>query len=490
MLEQQVPIVENPAPKETSFKPDLGLQAGIIAGTKDGKFNTEPVDKSVIADKLKKPTGERWDFQSVDKVSMADRQKNGIPKETWVPTMQKSVDSMNAQQQQQLTDVMSALGCVDPEGSRQLDVMLETFAFAKDKGTNTQAFLEKIAKLPDIENKMGTVKFVAESLFGSEVAGSIVAQMSHLEGRIEAAKGEEEGVKLEALAAELAEASKTIKGSDTEKIIDSANKLLDEEQVKQVVKKADTGDPKGALEDLANTSNGSLASASEMGNREEQQDFVWTQTENLPTGVDSISIVADGHGVSGETASRFASQKFLDVFNKSMMGGKDVKTAITEAIADTETQLTSQTPDGGTTFIAGIKMGDKVYVVNVGDSRAYKVNEQTTEQVTTDHDWPKDKWDDDSGHHFDLQLSRSMGDADLKRKANGEITANPDIFETTIKAGEYFIFCCDGIHKTLSQDEITAIVKGKTPQEAAAELVKKAIEKGSSDNVSAIVMKG
>jgi protein phosphatase len=48
-------------------------------------------------------------------------------------------------------------------------------------------------------------------------------------------------------------------------------------------------------------------------------------------------------------------------------------------------------PRGGTTLVAALVMRDVAYVVNVGDSRAYRITKDEIYQITRDH---SQAWED------------------------------------------------------------------------------------------------
>lgn len=85
-----------------------------------------------------------------------------------------------------------------------------------------------------------------------------------------------------------------------------------------------------------------------------------------------------------------------------------------------------------------------------------------------------------------LAVSRSLGDVGLKQWVIG----NP--FTTTYEitdADEYIIIACDGLWDVCSESKAVAICRGKDAQKAADSLMKYAIENGTTDNVTVLVVK-
>lgn len=90
-----------------------------------------------------------------------------------------------------------------------------------------------------------------------------------------------------------------------------------------------------------------------------------------------------------------------------------------------------------------------------------------------------------------LAVSRSFGDHGMK----DFIIASPHLKEVNLSNGTYpfFILACDGLWDVISDQEAIELVleetKEKGPHEGIAEfLVETAIERGTTDNVSAIVV--
>ncbi|MFR3290392.1 MAG: hypothetical protein ACLTSG_09115 [Lachnospiraceae bacterium] len=47
----------------------------------------------------------------------------------------------------------------------------------------------------------------------------------------------------------------------------------------------------------------------------------------------------------------------------------------------------------GTTMVSAVALGDEVYVLNVGDSRAYRITKRKLVQITRDHSLVQDMVD-------------------------------------------------------------------------------------------------
>ncbi|HAX25879.1 MAG TPA: serine/threonine-protein phosphatase, partial [Chloroflexi bacterium] len=61
-----------------------------------------------------------------------------------------------------------------------------------------------------------------------------------------------------------------------------------------------------------------------------------------------------------------------------------------------------------------------------------------------------------------------------------------DIFELTLLPDDRLLFSTDGLHDHLEDDEMTTILLTMSPEDAAKEMVDRAIRAGSTDNVTAL----
>lgn len=462
--------VEVVTPSEKGFKPDLGLQAGILAGRKDGRFSTAPVDEAVISDKLRQQTGDRWDFQGVNLISKNERRAKGVPQEKWAAGMQAKIDQMNPKQQGQLTEVIRELGFVGPDNAIQLNAMMQKFCFSGDNGSDTKAFLEQIVKLPGLDKHMNAVKFVAASLFGAETAGTMIAQMTDLEARIKAAGGDK--VKLNTIARQLSESSKQM-SEGASKTIDTANTHLEttgDEKIKLELP-VDEADPESSLKKLAGSEQANLQElqkdtasvggfsdlGTDMKNHPNQEDRYGFKSDDRKT----VAVVADGvtTGGNGDKAAEEAVLKIVD----RMMAEQDIAKAFDQA------KVSISSPGETTVVAAALGKDGVMYYANAGDSRLCVIEDGQIKQLSHD---------DSAGEHGEI---------------NSTFKTYKDVHVGlyNLKPGGVALLLTDGVYKMLNNDEIVQIVaknKDKLPAEISQALVNAAKAKGT-ENATAVTLK-
>jgi protein phosphatase 2C len=225
--------------------------------------------------------------------------------------------------------------------------------------------------------------------------------------------------------------------------------------------------------------------------------------------------VYDGHG--GKFVSKFLhnnlSKCFMDKRVQYPLTKKYV-TQVYETIQSTfKNKFLTETTQCGSTCLAVIhfeKEGKKyLNVLNTGDSRCVLCRDNFGIPLTKDHkpDWPEEYHritqlggkiypDGDDWRVKDLSVSRAFGDVD----AEPYLTCLPDILRYKLEQGDKFIIlACDGLWDVLSnQDVVNYILRecyDKTLQtrtnktiNIARKLAELAIAKGSTDNISVVIV--
>jgi serine/threonine protein phosphatase PrpC len=150
---------------------------------------------------------------------------------------------------------------------------------------------------------------------------------------------------------------------------------------------------------------------------------------------------------------------------------------------------TAQRADETTTVTGVLVVGERAYVVNVGNSRTYMFSHDGgLWQITKDHSVVFGMVSAGlvSAAAMDAsprvqQLYRSLGDADQPTRV--------DTYALSIVPGDQLLLCSDGLWRNVSDPEIEAILaRNADPREATWELVRAASESGSDDDISAILV--
>lgn len=117
--------------------------------------------------------------------------------------------------------------------------------------------------------------------------------------------------------------------------------------------------------------------------------------------------------------------------------------------------------------------GQRYVLAHVGDTRIYRLREQALERLTTDHVWDKP----------DLRHV-------LKRAVGLDAHLSVDYTEGLLQAGDIYAIMSDGVWDALSDADLhKALMLYHTPQLMAEHLTAVALENGSQDNASALVVR-
>ena len=211
---------------------------------------------------------------------------------------------------------------------------------------------------------------------------------------------------------------------------------------------------------------------------------------NLP----NLFIVADGMGghKAGDLASEYTVTMVREAVSKSLQTNpfQILKGAVQYAnhkLLEKAKESREYTGMGTTLVIATVdEERNIVYVVNVGDSRLYKVG-ASMEQITQDHSLVEEMvrigeiTREEARNHPDKNIiTRAIGVSDR---------VDPDYFDTTLEDGECLLLCSDGLTNMLEDGEIKHILETQTTIRAkAAELVLAANQNGGKDNIAVVIV--
>lgn len=230
--------------------------------------------------------------------------------------------------------------------------------------------------------------------------------------------------------------------------------------------------------------------------RSENQDSLLVDFDQVRYPADpALFVVCDGVGgaQAGKTASSLAVEQVRDIFrsqsdlnlaHRLIMAADRASAAIFAA-----SQEDPSTEGMATTLVAAAFDGEQCYIVNVGDSRAYRIKQGQIEKVTTDHTLIQDQIDNGlltvdqaANSPFKHVITRSLG-------RQTENVGAQDYGPIALVPGEVYILCSDGLTDMVSEDEILAVAGSRRPASAAQELVDLANLHGGRDNITVIVVR-
>ncbi|MCB0091605.1 MAG: serine/threonine-protein phosphatase [Caldilineaceae bacterium] len=151
------------------------------------------------------------------------------------------------------------------------------------------------------------------------------------------------------------------------------------------------------------------------------------------------------------------------------------------------------------TVVMAALAGSKLYVMYMGDSRAYLLRNGQMHQLTTDHTWAQAAVtagaitaSEAATHPGRNQLQRYLGAQHTINVARGVL--NPQSGQVdeylTIELGDQLLLCTDGVYHRLPDASIRQMLltHADNAQAAADALVAAAIANGETDDVTALVL--
>jgi len=254
--------------------------------------------------------------------------------------------------------------------------------------------------------------------------------------------------------------------------------------------------PRDAVNGSASGSSGTfnirVGSCSDRGRRENNEDNLYIDAEQ------HVYMVADGMG--GQAAGEIASQLAVDLipFRLKKLPANaptdDVAHELTQAFLECNEKILERGAEDpsaqnlGTTAVVAVVRHDRLLIGHIGDSRAYRMRTHHLEPLTVDHNLAQAlvnagsiPEDDLKNHRYRNVLYKYLG-----MKESG---VEPDIKPIDIEVGDRFLLASDGVTGSISDEEIIReMMKRSDPQSCAMEIVRLAIENGSKDNATAIVI--
>lgn len=210
---------------------------------------------------------------------------------------------------------------------------------------------------------------------------------------------------------------------------------------------------------------------------------------------DSWAIVCDGMGgvSGGQIASKLCIEKAAAVIKKgyrNRMSVKSAKNLLESAISAAnavvfEESLKDRELQGmGTTIVAAVIIGSIAVIAYVGDSRAYILNDTVT-RITTDHSLVQLMID--TGR-ITPEEAKTHPDRNIITRAVGiENFVDADIEIVDISPEDKLLLCTDGLTGVVEENDILSIVN-EYHEVSAKKLIEKAIENGSRDNITAVIV--
>ena len=203
--------------------------------------------------------------------------------------------------------------------------------------------------------------------------------------------------------------------------------------------------------------------------------------------------VADGMGghAAGEVAAQIAIDALSEGFDRTA-GLRSLTDAVLAANRDVydEAEHRKELRGMGTTLTAAAIVEERgleqLVLANVGDSRAYLLDRGALVQVTEDHSLVEQlvRQGELTAEEAAVHPHRHI----LTRAIGIDPGVEVDTWVIDPRPGMRLLICSDGLTNECSEEEIATVLRDRpAPEDAASELLRRALAHGGNDNVTIVV---
>jgi PPM family protein phosphatase len=208
-------------------------------------------------------------------------------------------------------------------------------------------------------------------------------------------------------------------------------------------------------------------------------------------------LVCDGMGgaAAGEIASALAVEEALRVLMERLgdeiasprMAAEEAVFVANDAIYS-RAQRNPRLAGMGTTMVGLLVRERHAWVMNIGDSRCYRLRDRNLQQLTDDHSLVEEQVR--QGRMTHSEALRSPLRNVITRALGTQSSVTPDIVELETEPGDLFMLCSDGLTRELNDDLIESMLSVDLPLESlCARLVNSAKKAGGHDNITCLLVR-
>lgn len=141
-----------------------------------------------------------------------------------------------------------------------------------------------------------------------------------------------------------------------------------------------------------------------------------------------------------------------------------------------------------TTLVLTYFAKNRMYVMNVGDSRAYVLRNGKLKQITEDHTYVNSLIK--AGVITEEQAKEHENKNMITRAVGADYGVQPDFFSCAVHPGDIVLMCSDGLYGEVPDENITELLmQDKGMSDIASDLVDLANKNGGADNITLICLK-
>lgn len=219
----------------------------------------------------------------------------------------------------------------------------------------------------------------------------------------------------------------------------------------------------------------------------------------------SIGLVLLADGIGGYKAGEVASEIAVLMIAAEMTEAIQLQSSLskTNLLPETEmlinavkktnkaiyeiAQLQAECAGMGTTLVVGVFVDNKLVLGHIGDSRLYRLRDESLMQLTEDHSLVQEQI---NAGLITTEQAKVARNKNLVTRALGiDPMVELELQEIAVQVGDIYLLCSDGLTDLVSDAEIRKILleaNGNIAY-AADQLINAANEQGGLDNISVVL---
>jgi protein phosphatase len=206
-----------------------------------------------------------------------------------------------------------------------------------------------------------------------------------------------------------------------------------------------------------------------------------------------LFVVADGMGGhnAGEVASSLAVKTIGEFLADGTPASLNVLDEALRLANDHILTVAGEKPDYtgmGTTVVAVYLRDREAVYAHAGDSRVYLWHQGELTQLTRDDSWVAAAMNgvSDDAREMEQHPMRHV----LTKVVGLRPELQPSVAECSFVVGDVLLLCSDGVHGSVSDEQLETLLASRKAVDAVAEsVVREALAHGATDNVTAIVVR-
>ena len=210
-----------------------------------------------------------------------------------------------------------------------------------------------------------------------------------------------------------------------------------------------------------------------------------------------VYVVCDGMGgaAAGEVASSLAVDEVMRLLTNR--GARESISAVIERAVNTANEVIFSRSQSnprlngmGTTLVAMVAEERRIQVLNVGDSRCYRLRANHLEQISQDHSLVEEQVRQGRMSHAEAVRSPMRNVITRALGTQSQVTA--DVFDLEAEPGDLFLLCSDGLTRELEEIKIEALLSSPDEiplEDICKQLVSAANDAGGGDNITCLLVR-